>query len=167
MDVSIVASASSESPPNGTPTITSEGNFHFNPNTFQSVLHVPLNSITAFDSPPLMTPSGEYSVIILMNILHSIYSRFKKLCLDFDQTMCAFGSFRWICIADTPDPRFPPTNRLCVSTEAHICVWWVRCNSIFKLLHEPACFNCISVSTFCSVTSTCKSSDANTSCFTW
>ncbi|XP_065129902.2 MHC class II transactivator isoform X2 [Paramisgurnus dabryanus] len=60
--------ASSESPPNGTSTITSEGNFHCNHSPLQPVIHVPLNSITAFDSPPLFTPSGGSALQILQTL---------------------------------------------------------------------------------------------------
>ncbi|XP_051571547.1 MHC class II transactivator-like isoform X2 [Myxocyprinus asiaticus] len=39
-------------------TIMSEGNFRLSSNTFQHVLQVPLTSISAFDSPPLLPTSG-------------------------------------------------------------------------------------------------------------
>lgn len=62
--VSILATTCLESPPNrSTPTIASEGNFH-SFNSFQPVLHLsnipPITNITSFDSPPFLSPSGEY-----------------------------------------------------------------------------------------------------------
>ncbi|KAI7803593.1 MHC class II transactivator isoform X2 [Triplophysa rosa] len=102
------ATACLESPPNrSTPTIASEGNFH-SFNSFQHVLQLssipPITNITAFDSPPFLSPSGGSA----LQIIQTSGSLARPL-------ISTVVPFRHTYVIVSPQPVSPVTQILPVS----------------------------------------------------
>lgn len=111
-NVSILATTCLESPPNrSTPTIVSEGNFH-SFNSFQPVLHLsnipPITNIPSFDSPPFLSPSGEYDYFNEFTVF-ILYLFETKHCVHLNP---AGGSA--LQIIQTPGSLSPPLIRTVV-----------------------------------------------------